>query len=292
MTTTPTVTVLGLGPMGQALSRALLDAGHTVTVWNRTESKALALRDRGALSAPTPAAAIAASDLALVNVVDHDAVDAILTAAGDAPAGRTVIGLSSDTPDRARRTAKLVGNVGGRYLDGAIMTPTDTIGTRGASILFAGPQALFDEHRGVLDTLGQLTWVGEDHGRAAAFDMALLDLFWTSVGGFGHALMVARANGIEPSELMPHAHGIVGILSPIFTEVAQRVEDDRHSDASASVSSVASSVRHLIAASREAGVDAGLLEAFRGYVDATVAAGHGDDEISRIASEMTTLTRG
>lgn len=32
MTTTPTVTVLGLGPMGQALSRALLDAGDRKSV--------------------------------------------------------------------------------------------------------------------------------------------------------------------------------------------------------------------------------------------------------------------
>lgn len=262
-----------------------------MTVWNRTEAKARTLRERGARWATTPAAAVAANDLTLVNVVDHEAADAVLGAAGQAVADRTIVGLSSDTPDRARRTAELVGNLGGRYLDGAIMTPTGTIGSADASILLAGPQTTYDSHRPVLDALGRSSRVGDEYGRAAAFDMALLDLFWTSVGGFGHALMVARANEIEPSELLPHAHGIVGILSPIFTEVAQRIEEDRHSDASAPVSSVAASVRHLIAASVDAGVDAGLLEVFRGYVDATVAAGHGDDEISRIAKEMITSTR-
>ena len=35
-----------------------------------------------------------------------------------------------------------------------------------------------------------------------------------------------------------------------------------------------------------AGVDAGALEAFRRYVDAAVADGHGDDEVSRVASAM------
>ncbi|CQD23118.1 6-phosphogluconate dehydrogenase [Mycolicibacterium conceptionense] len=48
------------------------------------------------------------------------------------------------------------------------------------------------------------------------------------------------------------------------------------------MSSVAASVRHLIAASGSAGLDAGALEAFRGYVDAAVGAGYGADEISRI----------
>ena len=109
-----TVTVLGLGPMGQALAGALLDANYRATVWNRTESKADALRARGAAWAPSPADAVAASDLTIINVVDHDVVDALVTAAGEAIAGRVVVGLSSDSPDRARQTAKLVENLGGR----------------------------------------------------------------------------------------------------------------------------------------------------------------------------------
>ena len=282
-----TVTVLGLGPMGQALSDALLDAGHRVTVWNRTESKADAVRGRGALWASNPEAAVAASDLTLVNVVDHDAVDAVLDAAGSAVNGRVIVGLSSDTPDRARQTAKLVEDRGGRYLDGAIMTPTTTIGTPSASILFAGPRELFDGHRDVFAALGEPTWLGDDHRRAAAFDMSLLDLFWTSVSGFLHAVTVARANGITPSELLPHAKGIVDILPPIYEEFAERIEADRHDDSSAPVSSVAASVRHLIAASHDAGVDAGALDAFLGYVDAAIADGFGADESSRIAAAMT-----
>jgi prephenate dehydrogenase len=57
------VTVLGLGPMGQAFSRAVLDANHRTTVWNRTAAKAEELRSR------------------------------------------VIVGLSSDTPDRAKITA-------------------------------------------------------------------------------------------------------------------------------------------------------------------------------------------
>lgn len=129
------VTVLGLGPMGQALSAGLLDANYPLTVWNRTESKADALRPRGAAWAATPGDAIAASDVTMVNVVDHAVVDSLLEAAGGAVSARTVVGLTSDTPDSARQTAKLVENLGGRYLDGAIMTPTPTIGTSSASIL-------------------------------------------------------------------------------------------------------------------------------------------------------------
>ena len=281
------VTVLGLGPMGQALSGALLAANYRTTVWNRTEAKADVLRAGGAAWAATPADAIAAGDVTLINVVDHDVVDDLVEQAGDAVAGRVIVGLSSDTPDRARHTAKLVADLGGRYLDGAIMTPTETIGTPTSSILFAGPEQIFMTYRDLFGALGEPTWLGEDHGRAAAFDMSLLDVFWTSVSGFLHAVTVARANGIAPDELLPHARGIVGILGPIFDEFAERISNDRHDDSTAPVSSVAASVRHLIAASHDAGVDAGVLDVFRGYVDATVADGHGADEVSRVASAMT-----
>lgn len=284
-----TVSVLGLGPMGQALAGALVAAKLPTTVWNRTPAKADALRARGAVWAGSPAEAVAAGELILVNVVDQTAADAVLDAAGDAIAGRVVVGLSSDIPDSARRTEELVTARGGRYLDGAIMTPTDTIGTPGASILFAGPKDLFDEHRAVFDVLATVSWVGEDIGRAAAFDMALLDVFWTSVSGFVHALAMAGAHGIAPTELLPHANNIAAILPPVFGEIAERTEADRHGDPSASVSSVAASVRHLIAASGSVGLDAGALEAFRGYVDAAVVAGHGADEISRIRPSSDTV---
>ena len=280
------VTVLGLGPMGQALSAALLDAKYRTTVWNRTESKAAPMLSRGATWASSPAEAVAASDLSLINVVDHDAVDSVLEAAGDALDGKFIIGLSSDAPDRVRQTAKLVGDRGGRYLDGAIMTPTTTIGTSSASILFTGPRETFDAHRDLFSVLGQPTWLGEDYGRAAAFEMSLLSMFWTSVSGFLHAVKVAQANGISPREFMPHARGIVDILAPIFDECAERIENNRHGDSGAQVSSVATSVRHLIAASQDAGVDSAVLEVFQGYVDAVVADGHGSDEASRIADAM------
>lgn len=277
-----TVSVLGLGPMGQALAGALVAANLRTTVWNRTAAKADGLLARGALWADTPARAAAVADLILVNVVDQAAADSVLAATGDALAGRVIVGLSSDIPDSAHHTEDLVVARGGRYLDGAIMTPTDTIGTRNASILLAGPRDLFDAHRDVLEVLATVSWVGSDVGRAAAFDMALLDVFWTSISGFVHALAMAGAHGIGPTELLPHANNIAAILPPIFGEIAERVEADRHGDASASVSSVAASVRHLIAASGSAGLDAGALEAFRGYVDAAVDAGYGADEISRI----------
>ena len=277
------VTVLGLGPMGQAIAGALLDAELRITVWNRTAAKTEPLLVRGAQAAPDPAAAVRAADLTLINVVDHAAVDAVLDAAGDAVAGKLIVGLSSDTPERVRRTSALVETLGGRYLDGAIMTPTTTIGTPDAAVLFAGPRDHYDAGADVFGVLGTATWLGAEYERAATYDMALLDVFWTSVSGFLHALEIGKAHGIGAGELLPHALGIVGILGPIFAEIVERVESGQHGDASAPVSSVKASLHHLIATSRDVGADTGALEAFARIVDRAVADGHGAQEISVLA---------
>ena len=46
------VAVLGLGKMGGPIARRLLDAGHAVSVWNRTAGRAAALAEAGAEGSP------------------------------------------------------------------------------------------------------------------------------------------------------------------------------------------------------------------------------------------------
>ncbi|MGS2644092.1 NAD(P)-binding domain-containing protein [Streptosporangium sp. G12] len=122
------VTVLGLGPMGRALAGAFLANGHPTTVWNRTAARAEDLVARGAIRADTVADAVAASPLTIACVIDYDAVRAIVDPAADALKGRTLVNLTADTPERARLMAAWAAELGVDYLDGAIMTPTPTIG--------------------------------------------------------------------------------------------------------------------------------------------------------------------
>ncbi|PUB27985.1 6-phosphogluconate dehydrogenase-like protein [Promicromonospora sp. AC04] len=64
------VTLIGLGPMGQAMVRTLLAEGHQVTVWNRTPSRAADVVAAGAKLAATPADALAASELLILSLAD------------------------------------------------------------------------------------------------------------------------------------------------------------------------------------------------------------------------------
>lgn len=292
------VTVLGLGPMGRALAAAFLDAGLRTTVWNRTPGKDLELLGHGAhgaggatrgasaTSAASAAEAVAASPLTVVCVVNYDAVDGILRDAEvtDALKGRTVVNLTADTPNRARDTASWAAAHGIRYLDGAIMTPTTTIGTPDAVFLHSGPADLYQEHRPVLDALGGThTHLGEDIARAAAHDIALLDIFWTATAGYAHALAVARAEGITARELAPFAQGIAAILPPLFAAWADDVDSGTYSGEGNPITSAVSSMSHVVHTSESHGIDASVMRAAEGLARRVTGLGHGEDGFMRVA---------
>ncbi|MDL5202374.1 NAD(P)-binding domain-containing protein [Streptomyces sp. ALI-76-A] len=281
----PAVTVLGLGPMGRALAGAFLDGGLRTTVWNRTPGRDRALLERGAAGAASAADAVAASDLTVVCVVNYDASDAVLRdpSVTDALKGRTVVNLTADTPDRARDTASWAEAHGIRYLDGAIMTPTTTIGTPAAVFLHSGPEDLYQEHRPVLDVLGGThTHLGEDIGRAAAYDVALLDIFWTASAGYAHALAMARAEGIAARELAPFAQGIAAILPPLFEQWANEADDGTFSGEDNPITSAVSSMAHIVQASEAHGIDASVMRAAEGQARRVIGLGHGTDGFMRV----------
>ncbi|SDL09429.1 NAD(P)-dependent oxidoreductase [Streptomyces indicus] len=283
------VTVLGLGPMGRALAGAFVAAGVRTTVWNRTPGRDRELVAQGAVGAASLEEAVAASDLVVVCVVNYDASDALLRteSATTALKGRTLVNLTADTPDRARESARWAEAHGIRYLDGAIMTPTATIGTPHAVFLFAGPAGLYGEHEPVLAALGGTrTHLGEDHGRAAAYDIALLDIFWTAMAGYTHALAVAKAEGVSGAELAPFAQGIAAILPDIFQDYGTRADQGVYSGDTNPITSAASSMAHIVHTSEAHGIDAGVMRAAEGLARRVIGLGHGTDGFIRITEVL------
>ncbi|NEW45679.1 NAD(P)-dependent oxidoreductase [Nocardia cyriacigeorgica] len=278
------VTVIGLGPMGEALSAAFVNSGHPTTVWNRTAAKADALVAKGAVLAASPAEAAAASPLVIVCVLDYDASDAILLPIADELKGRTLINLTADTPARSRIAAAWAAEHGIDYIDGAIMSPTFTIGTPSAVLLYSGAEELYRPHEETLAALGgSHTYLGADPGRAAGFDLALLNIYWTSMSGLTHAFAMAEAEGIAAADFAPFAQGIIGLLPESVTTMADKLDRGDFSADGSSIASNVTTMNHVIHATGSRGMDPGPLGAVRSHAQAVVDAGHGGDHIARLA---------
>ena len=73
---------IGIGLMGQHIARHLLEAGHSLTVWNRTEKKAEDLLSAGAAWAGSPKEVAQVSDVLITMVTDSAASEEVTCGPG------------------------------------------------------------------------------------------------------------------------------------------------------------------------------------------------------------------
>ncbi|MFB6667321.1 NAD(P)-dependent oxidoreductase [Streptomyces parvus] len=270
------VTVLGLGDMGRSLARAFLAAGHPTTVWNRSPEKGEDIVALGAVRAASAEEAVRASGLVVVCLVDYDASDAVLEPLAEALKGRVLVNLTSDTPARSRQTAAWAAKHSLSYLDGAIMVPVDVVGSAEALVFHAGDRAAFSAHEDILKALGEpATYLGEDHGLAAAHDMAMLDFFYGAMGGLVHAFALARAEGIEPASLAPYLTTITGILPPIVEYTAAEAGSGAYPANGANLGMMAASVDHILHTAKDRGLDVAQLAGLKSLTDRAIVQGRG-----------------
>ncbi|MFE1500285.1 NAD(P)-dependent oxidoreductase, partial [Streptomyces albidoflavus] len=218
------VTVIGLGPMGRAMASAFLGKGYQVTVWNRTAGKADELVGAGVHRAATVHDALTANELVILSLTDDHAMYAVLESATEALAGRVLVNLSSDTPESARRAARWASGRGARYLTGGVQASPPDIGQAGFSTFYSGPKEVFDAHRETLEVLTGTDYRGEDPGLAALYYQVGMDLFWTMVLGWLHALALADAHDVSAEEILPSASSIISGMPDFLAFYTRRID--------------------------------------------------------------------
>ncbi|MDX6600162.1 MAG: hypothetical protein QOE87_4049 [Gaiellales bacterium] len=115
---------IGLGTMGEFMAGHLMDAGHELTVHNRTRERELPLAERGARRAETPAEASRGADLVCICVADSPDVEAVVLGPGGVAEGigngAVVLDCSTIAPDTARRVASELASRGAGAVDAPV----------------------------------------------------------------------------------------------------------------------------------------------------------------------------
>ncbi|GAB7185455.1 NAD(P)-binding domain-containing protein [Kitasatospora sp. Ki12] len=277
------VTVLGLGAMGTALADAFLAAGHPTTVWNRTAAKAEPLVARGAVAAASPQAAVTAHQLIVACVLDYDTLRAVLSGQEAALAGRTLVNLTSGSPEQARELADWAAGIGLAYLDGAIMITPPGIGGPDAVLLYSGAPDVLARHRVTLAALGEPVDLGPDAGIAGLYDTALLGLMWSVLSGWLHGAALVGADGVQAADFTPVAtRWLSGAVVGFIGRYAAQLDARTYPGDDASLDIHLAAMDHLLHASRARGVDTALPEVFADQARRAIAAGHGADSYARL----------
>ncbi|MFH9617321.1 NAD(P)-binding domain-containing protein [Streptomyces pratensis] len=277
------VTLLGLGAMGTALARTWLAAGHPLTVWNRSPARAEALAAEGAQVADSAAAAVEANTLVVVCLLDDASVDQAL--GGADLTGKDLVNLITSTPAQARARAEWARARGARYLDGGMMAVPPMIGVpeAGGYVFYSGPRELFEQYRETLAVPLGTTYVGEDAGYAALYDVALLSAMYGMFAGTAHAFALIRKEDIDPATLAPLLTDYVVAMAPSARLTAEQLRSGDYTKGV--VSSLAMQVAGtptFLSTAEQQGVSTELLSPYFELMRRRLAEGSGEEDLTGV----------
>jgi 3-hydroxyisobutyrate dehydrogenase len=202
----PPVGFVGLGIMGSAMARRLVDAGHPVTVWNRDPDKAGPLVSAGARAARTPGEASRGAEFVITMVTDSGAAEeVILGAAGvvqGAGRGTVVVDMSTIAPEASRKIGVALREKGVGFLDAPVTGMEFRARDGTLSILVGGEKGDLERARPVLSVLGnRITHFGpQGSGQTAKACNQILCA--VNMVGIVEALHLARLSGLDPETLV------------------------------------------------------------------------------------------
>ena len=197
---------IGLGLMGRPMALNLAKAGHQVTVWNRTASRADEAVAAGAKLAKSPQEAASGSDVVITMVSDPPALEEVLWGPNGAmqamKRGCLYIDSSTISPALARRIATMCGEKGVRFLD-APVTGGDWGAKKGELVfMIGGDEGTFKEAEPLLAVMGKRFFHLGPNGAGQTIKLAMNLILALQVDALAEALALVTRAGIQGEKLV------------------------------------------------------------------------------------------
>jgi 3-hydroxyisobutyrate dehydrogenase-like beta-hydroxyacid dehydrogenase len=191
---------VGLGVMGGRMAKRLLDAGHRLTGYNRTRSKAEWLIEAGMAWADTPREVAEAAEITISMVTDTRALRAIVNGPDGILAGlsdgKLYVDMSTVSPAESRELAGRVAERGARMLDAPVSGSVATLEEGRLAIMAGGAAEDVERARPVLQDIGpKVSHVG-GNGQGALLKIASNLNLAVQMLAFSEAVLLAEKGGI------------------------------------------------------------------------------------------------
>jgi 3-hydroxyisobutyrate dehydrogenase len=198
------VAFCGLGQMGSPMARRLIDAGHELTVWNRTEERTAPLVAAGAKAAATPAEAGAEAEAAITMLANPTALDEVVLgpsglAEGLRP-GATLIDMSTVGPDSVRWVAERLPE-GVHAIDAPVLGSLPAARDGTLKLFVGGDDEVVDRWVPLLGILGTVFRFGP-LGSGAAMKLVANSTLGALMTGLAEALALADGFGLDESTVL------------------------------------------------------------------------------------------
>jgi 3-hydroxyisobutyrate dehydrogenase-like beta-hydroxyacid dehydrogenase len=285
------IAFLGLGKMGRGMATNLLRAGHTVTVWNRTHSRAEEMQSLGARVAGSPAEA-ARAGIVITMLADDNAVgSAVFGEAGflgALPVGGLHISMSTISVALSSRLAEAHLAASQSYVSAPVFGRPDAAAARKLFIVAAGASQDLARCQPLFDAIGQKTFVaGADPSAANVMKLAGNFLIASTIECFGEAFAFARKSGIAPEKFLEILTGTI-FTAPVHVNYGGIIARQAYEPAGFAATLGLKDIRLVLAAADAAGVPLPVASLLHDRFQSAIGRGHAEKDwsvIARLAAE-------
>jgi 3-hydroxyisobutyrate dehydrogenase len=278
-----TIALLGAGLLGRAIAERLQSVGHTVTVYNRTTTKALPLQACGITVVTRPDQAMIQADCVVLVLADAAAIRAVLLTPASMAVlrGRTVIQMGTIAQEESLALQVEIERVGGSYCEAPVLGSLAEAQAGTLFVMIGGTEGQFVQWGPVFRSLSREPRLVGPVGKAACLKLALNQLIAAEISAFALSLGLVQRAGVSVGIFMAVLRESA-LFAPAFEKKLPRLltRDYQHPNFSA---------RHLLKdvelflkeASGYVLTTSGL-EGIKPVLQRTIAQGLGDSDYSAI----------
>ncbi|GHS19627.1 3-hydroxy acid dehydrogenase [Helicobacter pylori] len=198
------------------MAARLCDAGLKVSVYNRTESKATPLKEKGVAVYTNPIDLAAKVDLIFTMLSDKTAIDAVLAPKfWEQMSEKIVVNMSTIAPLESLALEKIAQKHQVTYLEAPVLGSVGAAKAGALLILAAGEKEVVAQLKPVLAHLGsQIFYLGKI-GQGTGAKLSINSLLAQMGVAYSEALLLAKHLGVDAESFL-QIIGQSGMNSPLF----------------------------------------------------------------------------
>jgi 3-hydroxyisobutyrate dehydrogenase-like beta-hydroxyacid dehydrogenase len=286
------IAFLGLGKMGTPMARHLIRAGFDVTVWNRTLSKAEALRSEGAKIAKSPAQAAQQAEVVITMLADDAAVESAVLHPGGVietlPRGATHVSMSTISVALSQKLAEEHAKRGQQYIAAPVFGRPDAAEAGKLFVAAAGEKNVVEHCLPVLEKLGQKVFVvGGTPPMANVVKLSGNFLIASVIESLGEAIAFTRKCGIDPHEYVNFLTSTL-FAAPVYKTYGGLIADQKDNVAGFGLRLGLKDIRLALAAAESVDTALPVASLVRDHMLTAIARGlenHDWSVLGRLAAE-------
>lgn len=281
----PKIGFIGLGTMGSGMAANLLKAGYGLVAYNRTPSRAEALKPKGATVAKSPQEAAGNADIVITMLSDDPAVEEVLLgergAIAAAKRGTLFIDSSTVTPAMSQRCAQFAAEKGMRFLDAPVTGSRNEAQAGKLVFIVGGEKRDYDEATPLFDVMGQSKFYCGPSGSGSTLKLANNAISATLVAAMAESAAVVKSSNIDQKvafDFLTENSAFASRLSR--AKLPKMVSGDFSPNFQLKL--MAKDVRYFLALAKEFGQETPAIELTGRELARAAEAGFGDDDVAAI----------